>query len=261
MCIRDSINAEYGGAVFFSFASLTFLSLMARSILVWGGSGALGSNVVESFAVAGWTTVSVDFRNNPKATHNILLENSDPETSTAEVSKKVAELVPSKLDVVACTAGGWAGGDIASPDIFKSLDFIWKSCVISAVSAGHLASQQLKEGGLLVFTGANVALKGATPGMVSYGAGKAATHHIVSSLSQPNSGLPKSATVLAILPIDLDTPANRAGRPDPALWENWTPLEHISEQLLQWANSESRPETGSLFSLLTEKRVTAFKKQ
>ena len=233
---------------------------MARSILVWGGSGALGASVVEGFSSAGWTTVSVDFRENPKASHNILLGKSDPQDSTSEISKKVTELVPNKLDVVTCTAGGWTGGDISSPDIFKSLDFIWKSCVISTVAAGHLASQNLKEGGLLVFTGAHVAWAGPTPGMVSYGAGKAATHHIVSSLGQPNSGLPKNTTVLAVLPINLDTPANRGGRPDPTLWESWTPLEHVTDQILKWANSDSRPESGSLFSLVTEKRVTTFEK-
>lgn len=50
-----------------------------------------------------------------------------------------------------------------------------------------------------------------TPGMVGYGAAKAAVHQMTKSLAAAGaqSGLPEGVTVLAILPVTLDTPMNR----------------------------------------------------
>lgn len=53
-----------------------------------------------------------------------------------------------------------------------------------------------------------------TPGMIGYGMAKAAVHHLVSSLSCPDSGLPKDSSVVAILPVTLDTPMNRKWMPN-----------------------------------------------
>ncbi|CAF4163211.1 unnamed protein product, partial [Rotaria magnacalcarata] len=57
----------------------------------------------------------------------------------------------------------------------------------------------LKENGLLTFSGAAAALD-ATPGMIGYGAAKAATIHIGKSLAAPNSGMPKDSSILTIAP-------------------------------------------------------------
>jgi NAD(P)-dependent dehydrogenase (short-subunit alcohol dehydrogenase family) len=47
--------------------------------------------------------------------------------------------------------------------------------------------------------------------MVGYGAAKAAVHQMTKSLAAAGaqSGLPEGVTVLAILPVTLDTPMNR----------------------------------------------------
>lgn len=49
--------------------------------------------------------------------------------------------------------------------------------------------------------------------MIGYGLAKAAVHHFIKSLANDSSGLPENSTVLAILPITLDTPSNRKWMP------------------------------------------------
>jgi dihydropteridine reductase len=99
--------------------------------------------------------------------------------------------------------------------------------------------------------------------MVGYGVSKAACHHLVSTLAHPDSGLPKNGTyiayyhdfnlvfkvtVTAIMPVTLDTPANRAAMPN-ADFTNWTPLETVAQLLLDWANGKNAPKNGALINI------------
>merc|ERR1712130_666776 len=118
--------------------------------------------------------------------------------------------------------------------------------------AEHLTNA--KENGLLVLTGA-AAATGPTPGMIAYGVTKAATHHLISSLAE--SGLPQGSAVVGILPICLDTQANREGMPT-ANFDDWTPLETVADLLLKWAKNEDRPATGALVKMTTKNKETKF---
>ncbi|KAG0332555.1 hypothetical protein BG004_001198, partial [Podila humilis] len=131
---------------------------MASTIVVYGGSGALGRAIVSFFVKKQWSVTSVDFFANPEATTNVLLEKSD---SLEEQGKRVLGGVVGQVDAIVCVAGGWAGGNAASP--------------------------------------AFPAQKG-TPFMIGYGMAKAAVHQLVASLAGPDSGLPANAKVNAILP-------------------------------------------------------------
>lgn len=64
--------------------------------------------------------------------------------------------------------------------------------------------------------------------MIGYGLAKAAVHQLTKSLAQHGSGLPTDASVIAILPITLDTPMNRKWMPQ-ADFSTWTPLEFVAE--------------------------------
>ncbi|KAG0361963.1 hypothetical protein BG005_006988 [Podila minutissima] len=128
---------------------------MVSSIVVYGGSGALGRAIVSTFIKKQWSVISVDFSANPEATTNVLLERGD---SLEEQGKRVLGGVVGQVDAIVCVAGGWAGGNAASS-----------------------------------------AQKG-TPFMIGYGMAKAAVHQLVASLAGPDSGLPATAKVNAILP-------------------------------------------------------------
>lgn len=64
--------------------------------------------------------------------------------------------------------------------------------------------------------------------MIGYGLAKAAVHQLTKSLAQKESGLPGDASVVAILPVTLDTPMNRKWMPK-ADFSTWTPLEFVAE--------------------------------
>lgn len=49
--------------------------------------------------------------------------------------------------------------------------------------------------------------------MIGYGLAKAAVHQLVQSLAAEKSGMPEESTVVALLPITLDTPMNRKWMP------------------------------------------------
>ena len=63
-------------------------------------------------------------------------------------------------------AGGWAGGNAASPDLVKNSDLMWRQSVWSSTISAAIAAKFLKEGGLVSLPGAHPALEG-TPGNMS----------------------------------------------------------------------------------------------
>jgi len=152
--------------------------------------------------------------------------------------------------------GGWLGGNVKDEAIFDGVDKMFNFNVQSSVASAHIAAHFLKEGGLLVLTGADAALS-PTPSMIAYGITKAATHHLIASLVPAGSGLPKDASVLGILPICLDTPTNRQAMPT-ANFDDWTPLPVVSALLLGWAEGKDRPKSGTLVSIATKSGVTKF---
>jgi dihydropteridine reductase len=62
---------------------------------------------------------------------------------------------------------------------------------------------------------------------------------------------------LGILPIILDTATNRQGMPD-ANFDDWTPLSTVAEQLVKWAQGDSRPASGSFVRISTKNKETKF---
>jgi dihydropteridine reductase len=221
-------------------------------VLVYGGKGALGSTIVKHFRSKNWWVGSIDLSANDDADASIVVAPSDSwvDQDKAIVSKVSEVLGNNKLDAVLCVAGGWAGGNAAADDFIKNSDLMWKQSVWTSAIASSIGTHYLKEGGVLVLTGAQAALKG-TPGMIGYGMAKAAVHHLVASLAEPKSGLPADAFVTAILPVTLDTPMNRKWMPK-ADFSTWTPLETVAELLLSWSEKKERPSNGSLVQLVTK---------
>eukprot|EP01116_Phalansterium_solitarium_P020316 TRINITY_DN5951_c0_g1_i2.p1 TRINITY_DN5951_c0_g1~~TRINITY_DN5951_c0_g1_i2.p1 ORF type:complete len:232 (-),score=64.05 TRINITY_DN5951_c0_g1_i2:63-758(-) len=223
--------------------------------LIYGGAGQLGSVVVRSFKSAGWKVLSADVRPQASADLSIVFKNS-PADDAKEVLSKVASVGDGKLDAVVVVAGGFAMGSIGDDGIFASLERMFNFNVVSSVSAAHVASKTLRDAGLLVLTGAEGALR-PTPYFVGYGVSKAGTHHLLSTLASPQGGLPKDATAVAILPVMLDTPQNRADMPD-ADFSSWTPLEDVAQTLVSWASGKDRPKSGSKVVIKTENQKTSF---
>jgi len=229
---------------------------MSGRVVVYGGRGALGTAIVTKFKESGWWVANVDMKASELADENILVEGDTWVQQEEHVCNSVgAALSGEKLDAVVCMAGGWAGGSPASKDFIKNSDLMWKSSVWPASISASLAAKHLKEGGMVVLPGAAPAVAG-TPGMAGYGMAKAAVHQLTQSLACKGSGLPDNCLAAAILPVTLDTPMNRKWMAK-ADQSTWTPLEFVSSLLLEWAVGESRPQSGSLVKLVTEKGETS----
>ncbi|KAJ1550146.1 hypothetical protein HK405_001307, partial [Cladochytrium tenue] len=222
-------------------ATSTSTAASTRAALVFGGCGALGRAVIAAFTAANWKITSVDFRPNDQAAHNVVLSPGlDLEATGRLVESEVtAALGPAeKFDAVLNVAGGWAGGNFHADDLYKNTTLMLSQSLNTSVIAARLAALHLSgSGGLLAVVGA-AAAAGPTPSMVAYGAAKAAVHHIIRTAADvPASGLPTSATVVGLLPVTLDTPANRSFNPG-VDYSSWTPLDAITQKLLAWAEKK-----------------------
>lgn len=195
---------------------------------------------------------SLDLANNDEADANIIVKPDDPlvqqETDvTASVKNLISE---HKVDAIVCVAGGWAGGNASNNDFVKNTELMVKQSLWSSVIAAKLAAHFLKDGGFLSLIGAKAALD-PTPGMIGYGLAKAAVIHLTKSLATSGGGLPADATVLALLPVTLDTPMNRKWMAG-ADHSTWTPLEFVADKFLVWSSTPvERPASGSLIQLIT----------
>eukprot|EP00941_MAST-03F_sp_MAST-3F-sp1_P003746 g3746.t1 len=235
-----------------------------RKVLVYGGAGQLGCACLKHFSRAGWHTTSVDFSSNDDvADHSIQLPSeSSWHTQSQTVQNSLLEH-SQQFDLVLSVAGGWAGGDIGADDLIESMETMWQMNMHSAVVAAQVAKTYLKDGGLLVLTGA-AAATGPTPGMLSYGVSKAATHHLTASLASPG-GLFDSTfdgkvgrTAIAILPETIDTLSNRQGMPD-ADFSTWTDPDDIAKEVRRYIeNPRDCPAPGSLVQCKTEHGETTF---
>ncbi|KAK3776105.1 hypothetical protein RRG08_046772 [Elysia crispata] len=227
---------------------------MAQRVIVYGGKGALGSTVVNLLKSKNYWVGSIDLAVNEQADANVIVrpELSMPEQES-EVSSKVGDLLgDNKLDGILCVAGGWAGGN--AKKIVEAADSMWKQSVFPSVITASLASKYLKEGGLITMPGAHPALE-ATPGMMGYGLAKAAVHHLTKSLAADKSGLPSNTTVVATLPVTLDTPMNRKFMSS-ADFTTWTPLNFVAELFDKWLQGVERPGNGSLVQFVTKDSKT-----
>jgi len=222
-------------------------SSSGKSILIYGGKGALGSALVNFFKGRDFWVGSIDFVSNDDANLNVILEKGLNFEQQAEAVKNG---VPegTQLDAILCVAGGWAGGNLESPEFLKSAQLMLEQSLWSSYIAASLAPKFLKENGTLILTGAQPALK-PTPGMIGYGVAKAAVHQLTKSIGTSSGGLPKGGKAYAILPVTLDTPMNRK-------WmkynDTWTPLEDVAQIIFNWISQQDTPPNGSLIQLITK---------
>ncbi len=204
--------------------------------------------------------LSVDFKANENANENILLNSSEAlAEQEAKISTQLGSLLAGdqKLDAIMNVAGGWAGGNAASPDFLANSQLMWSQSVCSSLIAASLASKFLCESGCLTLAGAAPAIdSAATPGMIGYGLAKAAVHQLTKSLADQAGGLPKDAFVAAIAPITLDTPMNRKWM-SKSDFSAWTKLSYVAEMFDKWiCERETRPVNGSVVKLTTIKDET-----
>jgi NAD(P)-dependent dehydrogenase (short-subunit alcohol dehydrogenase family) len=221
-----------------------------RHVIVTGGTGALGTAVVDAllgagahchvpFVVAG-EVERFPFRDHQKVRLAPVANLADE----AEVAR-LYEGVP-RLWASIHLAGGFAMaplGETSKSDLMGQLEtnfitaFLCCRAAVNAMARGG-------EGGRIVNTAARPALEWRTgAGMTAYTASKAAVAALTAALAEEvaKAGI----LVNAVAPSIMDTPANRAAMPkaDYALWPR---VEEVAATIVFLASPENRVTRGAI---------------
>ena len=221
-----------------------------RHVIVTGGTGALGSAVVNLLVRAG-AVCHVPFINRAEAERFalrneasvILAEVADlsDETAVASFYKNVPQLWASIH-----LAGGFAMSpvtDTSKTDLMKQIDMNFTTaflCCRAAVTA------MLREGrgGRIVNVASRPALEWRLgSGMAAYAASKAAVAALTTALAEEVAS--RDILVNAVAPSTMDTEANRKAMPK-ADHAGWPKVEEVAAVILFLASPENRVTRGAV---------------
>ncbi|GJQ09546.1 hypothetical protein GpartN1_g1337.t1 [Galdieria partita] len=226
------------------------------SVFCYGGASAFGVEITRRFTEGGRGVVSVDSAEGSRqCTESVCFPPGATCKAQVDIAVRTLEkhgLADHRFGLMVNASLGWTTGSITDDNLFDSVDFMHRSNVETSLVLAKLASRFLAPGGLLIFMGSAVALT-PTPDMIAYSLAKAAVHQLVMDLSgEVGRALPRSSSVIGLVPVVLDTPFHRAENNGFA-GEDWTPCDVIAEKLWEWSNQlpNKRPKNGSLISVTT----------
>lgn len=220
--------------------------MAARTVIVTGAFGILGSAVAQAFAAQGDNVARVDYApaSGESLPGGIDIGGVDL-TDAAAASNAVNAIVSTlgSVDVLVNIAGGFTWETLADGG-----SATWQRMfAMNAITCVNMTSAALPElhkatGGRIINIGAGGAIVAAA-GMGSYAASKSAVHKLTESLSAELSA--SDITVNAVLPSIIDTPTNRADMPD-ADFSTWVQPDALADVILYLASPGARAITGAL---------------
>jgi NAD(P)-dependent dehydrogenase (short-subunit alcohol dehydrogenase family) len=219
------------------------------TILITGGTGALGSAVVDEFLDAGWR-VAVTWVNPKELEHvterdGLVLIEADllDEQAVEQAVAQAAGEFSAPLRAVANLVGGYAGG--ARVHETKPEDFerqftlnVWTTFLVTRAALPHMIGTG---GGRIVCVSTRAAVQPFS-GAAGYIASKAAVIALVKAIAAEYRD--DGVRCNAILPSVIDTPANRASQPD-ADHSRWVPPAEIARVVRFLCSEESAPVSGA----------------
>lgn len=209
--------------------------MVAKTVLITGANGNLGSAVVKRFLEAGFSVIAIDGKKDHLAfaeVHNQFEFHSVDLVNEAAVDALLDDLLrKKKIEAGFMLAGGFAMGKISeatATDMRKMIDLNFFTAY--SISRKLFAAMQERGYGRLVFVGARPALDaGAGSKMAPYAISKAMVIQLAELINAESKG--KDITASVIVPSTIDTPANRASMPD-ADFSKWVRPDQIAELLL-----------------------------
>jgi NAD(P)-dependent dehydrogenase (short-subunit alcohol dehydrogenase family) len=220
-----------------------------RTILVTGGTGALGRAVVDAFLDAGWRVAVtwVDPKELERVTEReglVLIEADllDQESVERAVARAAGE-TSAPLRAVANLVGGYAGGprvhETPPEDFERQLALnLRPTFLVTRAAIGRLIDTG---GGSIVCVSTRAAVQPFS-GAAGYIVSKAAVLAFVKTVATEYRD--EGVRCNAILPSVIDTPANRASQPD-ADHSRWVPPAQIAQVVRFLCSEESAPVSGA----------------
>ena len=219
-----------------------------RTVLVAGGTGALGRAVTLAFLEAG-AAVAVTYRN--PAEWTALEQASAPSrprlsghtadvTDAGAIRALVGELVKShgRLDVLVNAVGSYAGGASLWEAAPETLDRMLQANLRAAfVLCREIAPIMVRQGRGAIVNVASRAALAPGRGEAAYAASKAAAVALIASLAADLAGTGVRAN--SVLPSVIDTEANRRAMPK-ADFSKWPRPEEIARVILFLCGDDAR---------------------
>lgn len=220
------------------------------TVLVTGGTGALGSAVVSELAESGARVVStwlVDReieRLDPGLKEKVELVQADLSSDEGAAAAVRAATADAPLAGLVNLVGGFAPSGRWHEEPISTLE---KMLALNLLTAGRMCRAALPSmleggGGTIVCVGAKHALHPFPTG-AAVSISKAAVLALVRALDVEYRAM--GVRVNAVLPSMIDTPANRASDPD-ADTSEWVPPEEIARVIAFLSSSDSAPISGAL---------------
>ncbi len=212
--------------------------MKGKVVLVTGADGGLGTYVTQAFLDAGAAVVGTSRKIRPSDFDNSNFTALAAEISTSAGAKSLVDQVVErfgKLDVVAHTVGGFAGGQsIADTDdaTFQRMFDLNLNCVFYILRAAVPLLR--KTSGRVIAIGSRAALEPGA-GVGAYSASKAAMLSLIRTVAVENKDAGLTANV--ILPGTMDTPANRKAIPNADI-SKWVQPASVAK-LVVWLAGEA----------------------
>ena len=213
-------------------------SISDRTVLVTGGTGALGTAVTQRLLREGYR-VAATWREKEEAealrdhigdTERLLLLETDV-THPASVDATVEDIAGTygPIDILVHLVGAWKGDEKVHELSMDTWDRMHELNLRSAVICCRavLPSMRSRGWGRLVLVSSRTAHWGRS-GQSAYAVAKAGVALLAEAIAEENRGLDVTANVIA--PSILDTAANRAAMPD-ADFSAWVPVEDAAASI------------------------------
>ncbi|MFB6124026.1 MAG: SDR family oxidoreductase [Haloferacaceae archaeon] len=216
-----------------------------RVALVTGGSGVLGSAVVEAFEDANATAVATDVvppSDSPHLDSDVPFYEGDF-TDEADAERVVEAVVADhgRLDCLVNVAGTWRGGSPLDETDVETFDLLFDVNLKTTFLASKHALPHLREsGGSVVSVSARSSLEGGE-GDGPYRAAKAGVRLLTETIAAENRGTVRAN---AVMPSVIDTPANREMMPD-ADHSSWVAPEAIASVVAFLCSDAARATSGA----------------
>jgi NAD(P)-dependent dehydrogenase (short-subunit alcohol dehydrogenase family) len=219
-----------------------------RHVVITGGTGALGTAVVEKLVAAG-ATCHVPCIDEAEARRFRLRDNKQValvitgSLADEPAARRAYEGVP-KLWASIHIAGGFAGGPFGQTTVEtlrQQMDMNYLSCALCCRAAVNAMGSA---GGRIVNVAARPALEWRSgAGIVAYAASKAAVAALTVALAE--EVVKDGILVNAVAPSTMDTPANRHAMPN-ADFALWPKVEEVAATILFLASPDNRVTRGGI---------------
>jgi len=228
-----------------------------RHVVVTGGTGALGTEVVASLLRAGARCI-VPFVHEAEAQRfvhrddpNVTLVAVTDLADEAQVARLYSALTPSSILWASIhIAGGFAPGKVADTDkaaLMAQLNGNLVSCFLccrAAVNAMKAGGQVARFGGRIVNVASRQALERRSgAGMSAYTIAKSGVATLTTVLAEET--VRENILVNAVAPSIMDTAANRAAMPNADI-AAWPKVEEVAATILFLASPDNRVTRGAV---------------